>query len=178
MARTIGRESYAECRTRIFHFDHYTTTGFPGFHVEHPPVGIASRALAIRLENTLACEDVSMATRFPQSIRRTLASRALCFAWSHPSDEAISMQDVQAVSTICERRASTCARIKRTAPIHQPCVCSGKLHNLDIRLALRKIDLQTSMILLPRTGRGTQLDPALQCIKRLHYWVKLVQRHP
>jgi hypothetical protein len=57
----------------------------------------------------------------------------------------------------------------------QTCVCSGKLHSLDIRLASQKIDLQTPLILLPRTGRGTELDPASQCIKRLHYWAKLVQ---
>lgn len=68
------------------------------------------------------------------------------------------MHDVQAVSIICERQESTRARIKRSETIRQNCARSGKLHNLAIRLVSQRIDLQTSLILLPRTGRGTQLD--------------------
>jgi hypothetical protein len=39
-------------RSRVFNFNQYIATGFPGYNVKLPPAGIASRALVTRLKNT------------------------------------------------------------------------------------------------------------------------------
>src|SRR5271163_3127860 len=97
-------------RSRVFNFNQYIATGFPGYNVKLPPAGIASRALVTRLKNTRSIWEHISANSIPSDTLSRICTLRLFVVVEAASDAAAITSPMSQISVVGRSPRATLLR--------------------------------------------------------------------